>query len=40
MCYVSFKIDYINFETSLTSLGSQFKIINFELHITHMLIHL
>ena len=37
MCYVQFKIDNIDFELSLTSLSVQFKINNFELHITQML---
>lgn len=36
MCYVRFKINKVDFETSLTSLGLQFKIVNFELHTTHM----
>ncbi len=36
MCYVQFKIDNIDFELSLTSLGVKFKIVNFELHITQI----
>ncbi len=38
MCYVRFKINKVNFETSLTVLGFAIQIFKFELHTTQMII--